>query len=298
MITCVFTIQICTFFTFYGANMPGNVDIYLEQFRQLIEFEMADPEKLLTLINPDWSIKKLMSIEQERLTNTIESSGIESSNAVYNLKIFIFIFAVIIFIMLVPAIFYVIKGFRPIIERRMRNNLKKVYYNGIIGGQTVSYLKAGVAFGTTLQVLDWSQSLGDLFPKILPLIYMILFTTICLTVLANQRKNLNDPRVKARISLLYAGVNRKKTEYSLFWYPIWIFRRLGFIIIPVILMDYPAQQVQALLVLSMAYTMYYICNKPHNMAQQVAIEAGNEIILVILNYHLFCFFSFVPTKEA
>ena len=150
MIACVFTIQICCFFTFYAASMPGNVDIYLEEFRKLIEFEMADPDNILAQINPNWKVKNLMGLGQERLTNTIESSGVTTSNAAYNLKIFVFIFGAILIVGLVPIIFYVIKGFRPIIERRMRNNLKKVYYNGIIGGQTVSYLKAGVAFGTSL----------------------------------------------------------------------------------------------------------------------------------------------------
>ena len=84
------------------------------------------------------------------MTNTIESSGIATSNATYNLKIFVFIFGAIIIVGVLPVIFYVIKGIRPIIERKMKNNLKKVHYNGIIAGQTVSYLKAGVAFGTSL----------------------------------------------------------------------------------------------------------------------------------------------------
>ena len=150
MIACVFTIQICCFFTFYAASMPGNVDIYLEEFRKLIEFEMADPDKILALINPDINVKKLMGLGQQRLTNTIESSGITTSNSAYNLKIFIFIFGTIVVVHLTPIIFYVVKGFRPIVERRIRNSFKKVYYNGIIGAQTVSYLKAGVAFGTSL----------------------------------------------------------------------------------------------------------------------------------------------------
>ena len=150
MIACIFTIQICCFFTFYAASMPGNVDIYLEEFRKLIEFEMADPDKVLALINPDISVKKLMGLGQERLTNTIESSGMDTANPTYNLKIFIFIFGAIILVGLAPVFFYVVKGFRPIVERKMRSNIKKVYYNGIIGGQTVSYLKAGVAFGTSL----------------------------------------------------------------------------------------------------------------------------------------------------
>ena len=134
MIACVFTIQICCFLTFYAASMPGNVDIYLEEFRKLIEFEMADPDNIIKFISPDLDISKLMGLGQERLTNTIESTGMATSNSAYNLKVFVFVFGVIIVVGLLPAFLYVLKGIRPIIERRMRNKLKKVYYNGIIGG--------------------------------------------------------------------------------------------------------------------------------------------------------------------
>ena len=111
---------------------------------------MADPDNILAQINPDWKISNLMGLAQERLTNTIESSGMTTSNAFYNLKIFVFIFGVIIVVGLLPVILYVIKGIRPIVERRMRKNISTVYYNGIIGAKTVSYLKAGVTFGTSL----------------------------------------------------------------------------------------------------------------------------------------------------
>ena len=95
---------------------------------------MADPDKVIALINPKLTVKNLMGLGQERLTNTIESSGVTTSNAAYNLKVFIFVFGAIICVGLIPVFFYVIKGFRPIIERRMRNNFKGVYWNGIIGG--------------------------------------------------------------------------------------------------------------------------------------------------------------------
>ena len=172
---------------------------------------MADPDNILALIDPNWKVKNLMGLGQERLTNTIESSGVTTSNAAYNLKIFVFIFGAIIIVGLVPIIFYVIKGFRPIIERKMKKNLKKLFYNGIIVGQTVSYLKACIAFGTSLSVLNWDQSFWSLYPTILPLLYMIAYPTICLVVLAKNKNNLNDPRVKDRISLLYEGIDRKNT---------------------------------------------------------------------------------------
>ena len=127
---------------------------------------------------------------------------------------------------------------------------------------------------------------------------MILFPTICLVVLIRNKSNLDDPRVKAKISLLYNGINRKYSRYSVYWYPLWIFRRLAFIIIPLCFQEYPAIQIMLLVFMTVFYVMYYSGNRPHARKEQVMIEAGNEILMIVLMYHLFCFTNFVGSKET
>ena len=127
--------------------------------------------------------------------------------------------------------------------------------------------------------------------------YMILFPTTCLVVLMKNRSNLDDPRVKSKISDLYTGINRKYTPYSLYWYPIWIYRRLLFILIPLCFQDYPAIQIMLLVFMTVFYVMYYCGNRPHARKEQVVIEAGNEILMIVLMYHLFCFTGFIESKE-
>ena len=41
------------FYTFYATALPGNAEIYLEEFRKLIEFEMVKPDNFLALIPED-----------------------------------------------------------------------------------------------------------------------------------------------------------------------------------------------------------------------------------------------------
>ena len=56
MLACVFTLQICCFMTFYQSALPANAGIYLDQFRELIEFKLLGPDPILKMINKDWSV--------------------------------------------------------------------------------------------------------------------------------------------------------------------------------------------------------------------------------------------------
>lgn len=89
---------------------------------------------------------------------------------------------------------------------------------------------------------------------------MVLYPTICLVILVKNKENLEDPRVRAKISLLYEGISRKKTDYSVYWYPIWIFRRLFFVLIPLFLQEFPALQIMSLVFINVFYVMYYAGN--------------------------------------
>ena len=52
-----------------------------------------------------------------------------------------------------------------------------------------------------------------------------------------------------------------------------------------------------LVFMTVLYVMYYSGNRPHARKEQVMIEAGNEILMIVLMYHLFCFTSFIASKE-
>ena len=142
-------------------------------------------------------------------------------------------------------------------ERRYRKEFKGVYYNGLIGGQTAAYLKANIAFGITLKTLDWNQDIEKLVPSLIPLMVMIAYPIACIIVLHMYRHRLDDPDIKAKISNMYVNISAKRSRYAIFAYPVWILRRLFFVLIPLILAKYPSLQIMFLAFSDILYITYY-----------------------------------------
>ena len=127
---------------------------------------------------------------------------------------------------------------------------------------------------------------------------MVAYPIVCIIVLEMNRDRLDDPDVQAKIKNMYININAKRTRYSIFAYPIWILRRLFFVLIPLVLARYPSLQIMFLTFSDVLYVMYYTGNKPHNNMRQRYLELGNEVILIGISYHLFCFTWFVLLKET
>ena len=65
----------CCFFTIYSTNIPSNTEIYLDEFRKLITFKFADPNKAINYFFPNFDLNKMLEAQKERLTGAQESSG-------------------------------------------------------------------------------------------------------------------------------------------------------------------------------------------------------------------------------
>jgi hypothetical protein len=47
--------------------MPGNAEIYQAEFRKLVEFDSLKPERILGMINKDWSSAFLFNKTMETI---------------------------------------------------------------------------------------------------------------------------------------------------------------------------------------------------------------------------------------
>jgi hypothetical protein len=45
-----------SYITLYAIPVPSNAEIYVKEFRNLIDFEILKPNNFLPLINKDWNI--------------------------------------------------------------------------------------------------------------------------------------------------------------------------------------------------------------------------------------------------
>jgi len=86
--------------------------------------------------------------------------------------------------------------------------------------------------------------------------------------------------------------------FNLFYYPMYLFRRLLFVLIPTVLISHPAIQLQCLTFLNLFHMMFYAGNWPHASKQKCIMEMINEYCVMILTYHMFTFTAFVGDIEA
>ena len=117
---------------------------------------MLYPDTFLKMIDNDWSVSYFRELKQQRLLAIAESSGVTNTDEINNLQVFIFVILIFLVIFLIPLPFLALRDARPIIERRTKKIINNTYYNGIIAGKTVAYLKASIAFGLTFKTIDWS----------------------------------------------------------------------------------------------------------------------------------------------
>lgn len=74
-----------------------------------------------------------------------------------------------------------------------------------------------------------------MYAKLMPMAIMVFFPFMCLIIIYVYKNNLDNAKVKSRVSNMFKNVNPKKSKYSVYFYPIWILRRLMFVVIPLAL---------------------------------------------------------------
>jgi hypothetical protein len=54
-------IQMCCFFTIYSAKIPSNTEVYLDEFRSLITFQIANPKKIIAVFFPNFNLDEQLA---------------------------------------------------------------------------------------------------------------------------------------------------------------------------------------------------------------------------------------------
>ena len=83
-------------------------------------------------------------------------------------------------------------------------------------------------------------------------------------------------------------------KWALFFPMMVIFRRLAFVGSVVLIPDQSFFQITIQMILTMVNTSYLLHFKPHCSFYSTIVEIFNEVINLILMYHILCFTFFVP----
>ena len=111
--------------------------------------------------------------------------------------------------------------------------------------------------------------------------FMFLVPLVSAFVLKINRPQLYIPQVKRKIYNLYAEVHLFRNPFNIYYYPIFMLRRIIFVILPTFLFNFTFLQIQLLIFLTSFYVMYYSGTKPHAESRRVGLELYNEIMVML-----------------
>ena len=141
-------LQLIVFFSLYDTPISGNVEIYVEEFRKLVQFDILQPDNLLGIISPGTTVQSLVeSAEEERnLDSSMESTGVKSPGFIVNMALYLMVLAAfLIFLALLLALRFV-PSLRVKIEGMIRKTLEGTFWNNTIRSISLSYLETGKTF--------------------------------------------------------------------------------------------------------------------------------------------------------
>ena len=103
-----FILQFVSIITIYPVNFPSNSLIFLQEIRNLVEFEMLNPQNILVMINPELTIEKILGLAGNKVLNkNLENSGISTGSLIDQMSSYLFMLALYIaaFIVITTAVF-------------------------------------------------------------------------------------------------------------------------------------------------------------------------------------------------
>ena len=136
------------------------------------------------------------------------------------------------------------------------------------------------------------QSISQILKVIFLMMYTIGYPVMCTATLFWFRNRLEDIEVRQKIENMYQYISLRRSKAGRFFYAVFLYRRFFFILFPFWLFKYTAQQLQILLLINTAHILFIGYTRPFYANDHMIIELANEFCIMILSYHLFCFFVF------
>lgn len=136
--------------------------------------------------------------------------------------------------LLLLASMMIFKRFRPKIISILKSVLEKTFFNNIIKSINLSYLKSLLAFAVAIISLSSDASFGTYFVKVIPLLIFFMIPVTFVYVLRKYRDELHKKSMRDRIERAYIQVHLYRNTWTIYYYPIFLFRRFVFVLIPII----------------------------------------------------------------
>ena len=162
-----------------------------------------------------------------------------------------------------------------------------------------SYLGFAIATLISYQVQTWGSwpdTLNSL-SNIAMLSFLCFLPVFISYFLTKNFGRLENEEFYSKFNALYFNIDVRH-EFNVLFHTVFCIRRMIFALLITLLNPYPAFQIMILLHLS-CFTMSYVAfNQPFKVNLLNSLELFNEIIILVMTYHLIMFSDFVKDREA
>lgn len=226
--TLFFTMQIMIYMRIYDVAFPLNSELYILEFKKIIEFDLLNPAGIIRIWNPEFTWMGL-----------ITGLKTQTKSMVDDLSILIFVGVVIVVLGLVVWVLLFAKHrYRDKIDKLVQTLKKMIFFNMIIRSVTISFLL--FAMGASNQIKMFLQKVPnqpsqDFIIGFIILGVLFLMPLVSLKVLSKYRWRLHEIRIKEKIQNLYSDIHLYRNPTNIYYYPIFMFRRVIFVLIPTFL---------------------------------------------------------------
>lgn len=270
--------------------------MYVKGIRDIVTFQFLKPDPILKMIKPGLTIDVLLGAAKGTNTNlpqTMEGAG---QTASFLVNMFMYIAALVVFfvILVVLILLTQIKKYKTKIIQILEGVKKKTFWNNTVRSVTISYIETAIQFRQKILALKpGPEFAGGLGGVVGLTIFLLSYPGAIFTFLYRHdwKTFLDTKQQREKTEKMYTNIAGYR-PWAKYYYPIFMLRRFIFVLIPTIFGSLTVIQLQFLLFLSSIYVIWYGTISPYETKRGTYIEMFNEVMLLILFYHLFLFTDF------
>jgi len=145
-----------------------------------------------------------------------------------------------------------------------------------------------------LEAYEFQTPLEKLFALILGglVLAVPILTWLTLQKYRGLLAELVELKQRQRIGTLYTGIHLFRGRTNLYFFPLFLTRRIVFVLIPSLMYAFPVFQLQLLLFTTLGYMAFYTSTRPHKDHSRVKQETFNDWMILVACYHMLTFSGF------
>lgn len=138
-----FTLQIIVYLSFYHITIPANSQIFRDSFKNIIEFELMQPEPLIQIFYPEFNLMAFIKGEKIMVTDKDQEASVLN-----DLRLYILIAMIGLTILIILSLGLLIAKCKKKVMEILDVQWSKWRYNQLLQSIDIAYLEVVMTAGT------------------------------------------------------------------------------------------------------------------------------------------------------